>query len=47
METGKVVSSDSPDPELSKHILENIQGVLTIESFNLKIPVLKEDSEET
>ncbi len=46
METGKVVSSDSPDPELSKHILENIQGVLTIEKLNLKIPVLKEDSEE-
>ncbi len=29
-----------------KYVLENMEGVLTIDKINLKIPVLKEDSEE-
>ena len=34
------------DPALEQYIFENMQGVLTIKKIDLKIPVLKEDTEE-
>jgi sortase A len=39
-------SSSHHDPALEQFILENMEGVLTIKKIDLKIPVLKEDTEE-